>query len=77
MLSGPIERTWNAIGSDMYECDPEIDNYGAVESVVDADRLAMYGGEEGEYANEIFKDLVAQFGYSPVLSFLILHFKLA
>lgn len=66
-----VNATWQAIASDVLqacaECGDEPDNEGAVEMCIDADRIVMYGGEEGQAAQNEFRARSAQIGYTPAL----------
>jgi hypothetical protein len=75
-ISGPINATWQAIGSDVLELEEEMSNYTAVECIVDGDRLAMYGGDNGE-ANRIVRNLFIEHGHMPTMTFLCKNFRFA
>ena len=70
-LKGPIYNTWGAISDDI---DFDIDNAGAVELCVDANRLAKYGTKE---ADALFHALCQEHGYASVHKFLCRHIELA
>lgn len=66
-----VNATWQAIASDLIEacaeCGEEVDALGAIEACIDADRIVMYGGEEGQAAQNEFRARSAQVGYSQAL----------
>jgi hypothetical protein len=64
-LLSAIQTTWEAIGSDVLEIDPEIDNQGALEMVLDASRLDSYGNSVP--ASLEYRDLVRKHGWVPLL----------
>jgi hypothetical protein len=55
-----ISRTWSAIGGDMAACCAEmgerLTNSGAMESVLDADRLLAYDPEAHRELEELMKN---------------------
>lgn len=64
-LQQAIQMTWEAIGSDCLDMAPEIDNEGALEMVLDADRMAMYGGSN-EAVDE-YRRLLEEFGFAGTI----------
>lgn len=62
-----VNATWQAIASDLIDACGELDNFEAVESCIDADRIVMYGGENGKAAQDEFRARVAAVGYVPAL----------
>lgn len=70
-LKQAVNRTWQAIGSDIVacaeECGEEVDNESAVECCIDADRIVVYGGEGAAEAQREFRARVAVVGYSVAL----------
>jgi len=77
-LSSAIQNVWNEIGSDVMQCDAECGenttNAGAMESVLDADRLLTSGEKE---AHALATSLMKEHGYDKVSKFLCKHIKLA
>lgn len=66
-----IHSTWQAIGSDLLQCYEETgnepDNEEVVESCIDADRIVVYGGENGKAAQDEFRSRMAEVGYAQAL----------
>jgi hypothetical protein len=66
-----IHNTWQAIGSDLLACyeetGGEADNEEVVEGCIDADRIVVYGGENGKAAQDEFRARSAVVGYSVAL----------
>jgi hypothetical protein len=66
-----VHATWQAIGSDLIasceECGEAVDNYCAVESCIDADRIVTFGGEGGKAAQDEFRSRVAAAGYDQAM----------
>ena len=66
-----VNQVWQQIGSDCIqcaaECDESMDNAGAVEGCIDADRLVSMGGEHGKEAQEEFRARIAAVGYDRAL----------
>jgi len=63
-----VNRTWQAIGSDVMACTGEdIDNESAVESCFDADHVVTYGGSNGVAAQLEFRERIKEIGYRPAL----------
>jgi len=71
MFVQAIHDTWEAIGPDLMQCaeetGSELDNDEAVESCIDADRIVVYGGEDGQAAQAEFRARSAQVGYGVAL----------
>lgn len=80
LIKNEIIATWNAIGSDvmnaMAEAEMEIDCEIAMEQVIDANRLASFGGPHGKAADELVSVAITSNGYSTVLTFLANHIRL-
>lgn len=72
VLVRAIHTTWQAIGCDaiaaVQECGEEMGNEEAVEMCLDADRVATFGGKDGQAAQDEFRALVAEYGYVKSLS---------
>ena len=66
VLRGPINNVWQQIASDLFECDPDLDNEGAVESCIDANRLLLNGNNKE--ADDLVHTLCKEHGYDKVLS---------
>lgn len=56
-LSNAVHRVWQVIGHDLDGCD----NAGAVESCIDADRIATYVGPEPQ---ALLQQTISTFGYT-------------
>lgn len=73
----PIDQTWQAIGSDVIQCCDEsgspCTNGDAIESCIDADRLASFASKE---ANELIKSVIEEHGYTKVFKFLTKNIRL-
>lgn len=71
MFVQAIHNTWQAIGPDLMQCaeetGSELDNDEVVESCIDADRIVVYGGEDGKAAQAEFRARSAQVGYGAAL----------
>lgn len=84
IMAGLIEKevvmTWNAIGTDvldaMAEAEMELDRETAMEQVIDANRLATFGGPGGKAADELVGIAIASNGYATVLTFLANRIRL-
>ena len=76
-----IYLTWNAIGSDLYEacesCGEELDNEGAVECVLDANRIEMYGGPNKIMVSDLLREYYKKYGYDKVYRHLVKYIHLA
>lgn len=72
-LRNPIWRTWETIGGALNECDG--DNLQAVECCVDADHLALHGGDPE--AQKLITEVFNQHPVQDVLNFLSKNFRLA
>lgn len=66
----PIHDTWAAIASDVIEAGvlggEEVDAEGALECVLDANRLRIYGGEDGRAAEDLISEACKEYGYGVV-----------
>lgn len=66
-----VNATWQAIGSDLIasceECGEQVDNYNAVESCIDADRIVVYGGAYGQAAQNEFRSRMTAVGYEQAM----------
>ncbi len=65
-----ILNVWNQICSDMMALvtDPgEIENDGAIEMCVDADRLRTMGGADGAAADDLLSETHAEHGWDAVI----------
>lgn len=78
----PIYRTWNAIAADVCGLG-RMSNSGNMEMVLDANRMAMYGGgygktgkHEGVVADELVGSAIMQHTYTKVSRYLCKHIKL-
>lgn len=76
-----IYRTWDAIGSDLYqaceECGEELDNEGAVECVLDANRIEDYGGPNRMMVADLLREYYKEYGYGKVFNHLVKYIHLA
>jgi hypothetical protein len=68
LVRSPIERTWDAIASDVLELEGKMDNETAVECAIDANRVAAYGGHDGPAADALIREQCATHGYGVVLA---------
>jgi len=66
-----VHNTWQAIGPDIMQCYEETggepDNEEVVESCIDADRIVVYGGEDGKAAQDEFRARSSVVGYAVAL----------
>jgi len=66
-----VHSSWQAIGPDFLEaceaCGEELTNEAAVEGCIDADRIVMYGGKNGQAAQDEFRALATRIGYPGAL----------
>lgn len=69
-VSGPMLATWSAIASDASQLEGRMTQAGAMELVLDADRMATYGGREGKAANDLVSKACELHGYDSVSRFL-------
>jgi hypothetical protein len=80
LIKSEVELTWIAIGSDvmnaMAEAEMEIDREIAMEQVIDANRLATFGGKHGKAADDLVSMAIATNGYNQVLRYLADHIRL-
>lgn len=80
-LISAIWATWNEIGSDCMacsqECGEEINNEGAIEACIDADRLSMHGDEQGKSADAELDALLKEHKYDAVMKALKKQIQLA
>lgn len=68
---GPaIINGWNYIAADMPE---DTDNHEAIETTIDANRLAMIGYKD---ADQLIMQAVKEHGYSKVMKFLVKNLPL-
>jgi hypothetical protein len=70
MIKPAILNVWDQIGSDVMALveDPgEIENDGAIEMCVDADRLRTMGGADGAAADDMLTDAHAEHGWDDVI----------
>ena len=65
-----IINGWNYIAADMPE---ETDDYEAIETVIDANRLTMIGYKD---ADQLIMQAVKEHGYSKVMKFLVKNIPL-
>jgi hypothetical protein len=78
MTMDAIFLTWDAIGSDVlggFGSDA-ITNESVLETVLDADRLVSYGGQDGRAAQDLISAVYAQHGRSVLLEALASRVKL-
>ena len=70
LIKPSILQVWDAIGSDVLALvtDPgELENAGAIEMCVDADRLRTMGGKDGEVADMLLEDAHSKHGWDDVI----------
>lgn len=72
LIEGPMHRTWATIGSDVEALGPATNDI-AIEMVLDAGRLSMYGSVE---ADRVLQGLYKEHGYDRVTKFLEQNVKL-
>lgn len=77
-VAAAINRTWETIGSDLEACCAEmgeaLDNAGALESCLDADRVDAYGGSKD--ASVAIAAAIKEHGYGKVHKFLVKNIRL-
>ena len=70
LLRPAIMNVWDQIGSDVMALvtDPgEIENAGAIEMCVDADRLRTMGGKDGEVSDVLLEAAHSKHGWDAVI----------
>ena len=76
-----IYLTWEAIGSDLYQCceeqGEELDNEGAIECVLDANRIEDYGGPNKMMVANLLREYYKKYGYDTVYKHLVKYIHLA
>lgn len=78
-VAQPIYTVWNAIGADVYDAvgacgEEDLDNAGAIECCIDADRLHIHGNDKE--ANMLIREQCRIHGYTKVLKYLSKHIHL-
>lgn len=77
LVSPGIYAVWNTIGNDVMncaeECGESVSNGEAIESCIDADRLAMYGYAD---ANGVIDSAIKDQTYDKTMKFLKKNIKL-
>ena len=71
-ISSAFYNCWQAIAPD---CEGFTDEE-CVECVIDANRMTIYGGEQGTEADALVEQAVIEHGYEEVLNFLSKKFQL-
>lgn len=78
ILESAISRVWSQIGFDVLECAEQcgesVDNYTAVESCLDADRLVLNGNDR--VAQDLYRALIKEHGYGKLIEFLAKNVRL-
>lgn len=72
-----INATWQAIGYEAEQLEGGVDNAGAVELCVDANRLVEFDRRNGKKADAIVERWCAESGYSAVHKRLCREIRLA
>ena len=76
-LNAPMWATWGEISSDFYElcseCGARATNAGAIEMVIDANRMTTLGKDKE--ADDMIGEAIKEHGYKKVDTFLKKNFK--
>lgn len=82
LLERAVGAVWQQIAPDVLATSPRISNVSAVEACIDADRLTFNcgygrrGKADGEAAQVLVRQMIADAGYGPTLRYLARHVKL-
>lgn len=80
-LRGPVVQTWEVVAGDCYEvaseCGEKLTNAMAVETCLDANRMAMYGGEAGKEADKLLDQACRAGHYTQIFRAICRELKLA
>ncbi len=70
-----LHRAWGAIAEDSYQLG-RVSNRGAMELVLDANRVATFCGDEGIACDKFLSAMFAVHGYGRVYQYLCRNIKL-
>jgi hypothetical protein len=76
-ISTGVQSTWAELAGDAYalaeECNEKMTNKGALELVLDADRMTTFGYKE---ADDLIGQAIKEHGYDKVMKHIAKNFKL-